>query len=366
MATIRPKDQPAASSVQAGDIFLIDGATGVRALDAATVLTTGNIGAATGTSLALGGTTLGNANLSVPTQIRIGSTNAVGAALLIDSTLVDSGSHADVAAIQLSPLIPATITGDAAGIFIAPTVATGAVLTDLASVRAELPVLAGSATLGIYKGFRADDVTSLTVGTSKWAFFAEGVSDGGKAQLGRTTINSDGVAITVGRGTVGDNTAIGVNGGASGSGAGPYIFLLGGGTNQSFIGAHSAIFSGAYNGSLSLTSISTKPIELCPGLTGTAFSQTVTTTFNVSGGVGIGTATDPGAGGLVLTAGVTPGSFTVGTLPAGVTGKTVFCSNVRVFNGAGTQEGAAAGTGGLVTYNGTAWKVEGTNITAVA
>jgi len=59
-------------------------------------------------------------------------------------------------------------------------------------------------------------------------------------------------------------------------------------------------------------------------------------------------------------------SFTFATLPSGSTGLTVFCSNVRVFNGAGTQEGSGAGTGGLVTHNGTAWKIAGTNVTAVA
>lgn len=63
---------------------------------------------------------------------------------------------------------------------------------------------------------------------------------------------------------------------------------------------------------------------------------------------------------------LTPASYTVGTLPSGAAGKTVFCSNVRVFNGTGTQEGAGVGTGGIVSYNGTAWKIEGTNVTAVA
>jgi hypothetical protein len=59
-------------------------------------------------------------------------------------------------------------------------------------------------------------------------------------------------------------------------------------------------------------------------------------------------------------------SYTVATLPAGSTGMMAWCSNCRVFNGAGVQEGAGSGTGGLVTYNGTAWKIAGTNVTAVA
>ncbi len=60
-------------------------------------------------------------------------------------------------------------------------------------------------------------------------------------------------------------------------------------------------------------------------------------------------------------------SYTVATLPTpGTAGRMAWASNCRVFNGAGVQEGAGAGTGGLVTDNGTAWKIAGTNVTAVA
>lgn len=58
--------------------------------------------------------------------------------------------------------------------------------------------------------------------------------------------------------------------------------------------------------------------------------------------------------------------YTVSTLPAGAAGVVAFAADLRVFNGAGTQEGAAAGTGGGVEHNGTAWKIPGTNVTAVA
>jgi len=86
-----------------------------------------------------------------------------------------------------------------------------------------------------------------------------------------------------------------------------------------------------------------------------------------NGGVVVGSGTtSPGAGVLSVTNQIQFGSFTVSTLPTGAAGQTVFCSNCRVFNGAGTQEGAGVGTGGLVSYNGTAWKIVGTNITAVA
>lgn len=86
----------------------------------------------------------------------------------------------------------------------------------------------------------------------------------------------------------------------------------------------------------------------------------------MAGQLSIGSTTDPGAGNLSVTGAVQTGSFTVATLPAGTTGQIVYCSNCRVFNGAGTQEGAGAGTGGHVTYNGSAWKIAGTNVTAVA
>jgi len=59
-------------------------------------------------------------------------------------------------------------------------------------------------------------------------------------------------------------------------------------------------------------------------------------------------------------------TYAVAALPTGSVGDLAYCNNCRVFNGAGVQEGAGAGTGGLVTHNGTAWKIAGTNVTAVA
>lgn len=93
-----------------------------------------------------------------------------------------------------------------------------------------------------------------------------------------------------------------------------------------------------------------------------------------SGGVSIGAAAiaaDPGIGALNLAAALTVGttakigSYTVATLPAGAAGMVAYCSDMRVFDGAGTKEGAGVGTGGIATYTG-AWKVAGTNSTAVA
>jgi hypothetical protein len=59
-------------------------------------------------------------------------------------------------------------------------------------------------------------------------------------------------------------------------------------------------------------------------------------------------------------------TYTVANLPSAATGDVAFATDCRVFNGAGTQEGAGVGTGGLVSYNGTNWKIAGTNVTAVA
>lgn len=60
-------------------------------------------------------------------------------------------------------------------------------------------------------------------------------------------------------------------------------------------------------------------------------------------------------------------AYTVAALPSpGVAGRQVWASNGRAYNGAGTLEGAGAGTGVLVTDNGTAWKIAGTNQTVQA
>lgn len=58
--------------------------------------------------------------------------------------------------------------------------------------------------------------------------------------------------------------------------------------------------------------------------------------------------------------------YTVASLPtAGTAGRSAYATNLRVFNGAGTQEGAGTGTGGAVHDNGTNWKIAGTNVTAI-
>ncbi len=92
----------------------------------------------------------------------------------------------------------------------------------------------------------------------------------------------------------------------------------------------------------------------------TASTSSSTGAVQVAGGLGV-------AGAIYLAGKLGCASFVVASLPSGsAAGETVYASNCRVFNGAGTQEGAGVGTGGLVNYNGTAWKIAGTNVTAVA
>ena len=102
-----------------------------------------------------------------------------------------------------------------------------------------------------------------------------------------------------------------------------------------------------------------------------AGALTIQATITATGwnGMNIG-ATTAGTGRftvLTATTSVNLPVYTVAGLPAaGTQGRKAYASNLRVFNGAGTQEGAGLGTGGEVTDNGTAWKITGTNITAVA
>lgn len=61
-------------------------------------------------------------------------------------------------------------------------------------------------------------------------------------------------------------------------------------------------------------------------------------------------------------------SYTVAGLPSSgvAAGTLAFASNGRMFDGAGSLEAAGAGTGGVVCWNGSDWKVAGTNQTVSA
>ena len=61
------------------------------------------------------------------------------------------------------------------------------------------------------------------------------------------------------------------------------------------------------------------------------------------------------------------GVFKTAQLPAAPEGSFAYATDCRVFNGAGTQESAGVGTGGLVSINASGvWKIVGTNVTAIA
>ena len=64
-------------------------------------------------------------------------------------------------------------------------------------------------------------------------------------------------------------------------------------------------------------------------------------------------------------------TYTVAGLPAGIAGAVAFATDCCAFTGAVSgnnmvRENTGAGTGALVTYNGTAWTIAGTKVTASA
>lgn len=62
-----------------------------------------------------------------------------------------------------------------------------------------------------------------------------------------------------------------------------------------------------------------------------------------------------------------PIECTVAGLPTNAAlGAKAYVTDLRVFDGAGTREGAGAGSGGEVQWNGSAWVITGTNVTAAA
>ena len=87
--------------------------------------------------------------------------------------------------------------------------------------------------------------------------------------------------------------------------------------------------------------------------------------FDQSGFLGIGTTTPQAP--VDVVGPIRPGQYTVATLPAaGIVGRLAYATNARMFNGTGTLEASGQGSGGLVTDNGSAWKIAGTNVTASA
>ncbi|TDR88966.1 DUF2793 domain-containing protein [Enterovirga rhinocerotis] len=83
--------------------------------------------------------------------------------------------------------------------------------------------------------------------------------------------------------------------------------------------------------------------------------------------LGLATTDAPAFAGLAATGPVRLPSYTVSGLPAaGTVGRIAYAVNGRAFNGAGTQEAPGAGTGTLVTDDGTVWRIAGTSVAVSA
>jgi hypothetical protein len=88
-----------------------------------------------------------------------------------------------------------------------------------------------------------DDYSSCGSGVT--ACYPNQVNGGTSLFRGAINVLTEAASMTLGTGTANASTALVVNGGCSGDAAGSYISLRGGGSDQTFIGAPSAIFSGA-------------------------------------------------------------------------------------------------------------------------
>lgn len=187
------------------------------------------------------------------------------------------------------------------------------------------------------------------------AALAANISSGGNSAFGNA-------ALLVCTGDT--NTAVGSSAG-KGLTTGQNNTIIGG----TFVTAtYNQITTGSYNiaiGSDVAIATATASNQLCIGnlIYGTALDGRGATIS--SGSIGIGIKAP--AAKMDVDGTIKPKSYTVAGLPAaGNAGSMAWASNGRAMNGAFTFEGAGAGTGCLVTDNGTAWKVAGTNSTVLA
>ncbi len=202
--------------------------------------------------------------------------------------------------------------------------------------------------------------------------------DMGSLVTGVNFVINDGLIESDGTGAIG--IAVGIN---------TYEVVLSGLNIAGFVTGISLLGNG---GTVSDITFSNNDNNIELGATSSSYSLSNINGSTIQGGSTIGLVIDVGAGAFVATgvdltyaatvlAGTVPAgsrmvaclglhdilkNYTVATLPTGVRGGIAFATNCRAFNGAGVQEGAGVGTGSLVTYNGTAWKIAGTNVTAIA
>jgi hypothetical protein len=115
-------------------------------------------------------------------------------------------------------------------------------------------------------------------------------------------------------------------------------------------------------------SLSTGLVSMTNGATvgGTLTASAVAISGGAINGVTLGATTASAVRGTTVaaTTSVNLPSYSVTALPTpGTAGRVVYCSNARMQTStAGTLEASGAGTGGIVSDNGTAWKISGTNI----
>lgn len=254
------------------------------------------LGAATGTSLALGGATLGGFHdIAVPTSILIGPTPSVGASLLINASVADGGGHVDGAGIQLSPLFASTYTDDAVGMFIVPSYQSN--ITGGFGARFEKPGIITGKTITTYAAITVDDYSGTNCNQAGHGTVTNCIPI--RTLGGTSQFLGNGVLANFGSGTISTGSYITISGGGAGSGngSGAGLELIGGATGLAFIANHSGTpLAGAYNANLTLYSVA-NAVEIAP-------NGAVAATFNTDGSLCQGCATSFGAGAIRATGGL--------------------------------------------------------------
>lgn len=360
------------------DIVVADGGTGVSTFTAGFVYGSGTTALATrvmtGTANEItvtNGDGSGVPTWSLPTAMTMTGKTLTGgtytsAALngTLGATTPSTGAFTTLSATGTASLVAANLTGNLAISKASPIISltatgTGSIST-ITENTAGLTYAAdtANAVASSFHIFTVDGAQKFAVGASA-ATFASGVSltaSGGGSLTGTWTNLGTVTTIDINGGTI-DGTAIG--GATPAAGAFTTISATGDISQTKATPTFTQTDTGS--GSVNFIQSNATLLFSVDGANAVASSAVQ---FNVDGAARMSV----NATSLRMLNGITLrfATYTVATLPAGSTGDTVFATDCRVFNGAGTQEGAGLGTGGLVTYNGAAWKIEGTNVTAVA
>lgn len=301
-------------------------------------------------------------NLGAVTTVDINGGTVDG--VVIGGASAAAGSFTTLSATGTSTLVAANLTGNLTISKAAPIISLTATGTGSNSTITEntagLTYAAdtANAVASSFHIFTVDGTQKFAVGASS-ATFSSGVSltaSGGGSLTGTWTNLGTVTTIDINGGTI-DGTAIG---GATPA-AGAFTTISATGDISQNKATPTFTQTDTSSGSVNFIQSGATLLFSVDGANAVASSAVQ---FNVDGAARMSV----NATSLRMLNGITLrfATYTVATLPAGSTGDTVFATDCRVFNGAGTQEGAGLGTGGLVTYNGAAWKIEGTNVTAVA